>query len=120
MLDISKESYNNNLIIKVHGQLTPDDYTNVFVTRAEQLIAQYEKINILLEFCSDFSRWQLAAIWDDIKFYFKHRNDIAKLGIIGDSEWTKWSSRHILPYIDGQYEVFTRGQKEKARAWLYI
>ena len=40
-----------------------------------------------------FQGWKSGAIWDDMHFGFKHRNDIAKVAIVGGPRWVEWVTK---------------------------
>jgi hypothetical protein len=78
-------------------KLTADgkDY-DVFVPGIEGMIHKHGKVRILLEM-HDFHGWDTSALWEDIKFDWKHYSDIEKIAMVGNSKWSRaWLSSAAL------------------------
>lgn len=67
------------LTIKASAKLTRDDYSR-FVPQMERLIDRHGKIRVVFDM-RDFHGWDLAALWEDIKFDLKHFKDIERLAM---------------------------------------
>lgn len=104
------------LEIKVSGKLTHEDY-ELFVPETERLIAAGGKLRILLQM-HDFHGWEVAALWDDIKFDLKHFNDIERLAIVGESKWEKGMSIFCKPFTTAKIQYFDISKLEDARTWI--
>ena len=70
-------SVEKTLHVKVTGKLTKESYES-FAPVVDQQIAEHGKIRILFEM-HDFHGWTAGALWEDMKFDFKHWKDIEKL-----------------------------------------
>jgi hypothetical protein len=118
MLSIDTDINRNILLVHVHGQLTAVDVENILLPSILGVIKKHTNINLLIEFCQDFSGWEFPAIWDELKFNFNHRHQISKLAVVGTPQLADWILRIIFPIAPGGIERFTFGELEKAKAWL--
>ena len=104
------------LEVQVRGKFTHDDYLQ-FAPRFEALLKQHEKLNVLFHMV-DFHGWEVAAIWDDIKFDVKHFSDIARLAMVGDKKWEKGMSVFCRPFTGAKIRYFDSSALSQARAWV--
>jgi hypothetical protein len=102
------------LEVQVSGKLTHDDYQQ-FVPAFERLVQQHGKIRVLFEM-TDFHGWEAAALWDDVRFDFKHFSDIERLAMVGQKTWQKGMSVFCRPFTTATVRFFE--DIEQARAWL--
>ena len=105
-------------ILEVHvsGKLTRADYKDS-MPRLEKLIKQYGKVDLLLEM-NDFHGWEMGALWEDIKFDFKHFSHISRLAMVGEKKWQEQMSRFCRPFTTAKIRYFDRSASGEARAWL--
>lgn len=120
MLSVEKDSFSNTLIIKLHRQMTADDVEHVLAPKILQLLEQYESVNILFEFCQDFSGWDFPAIWDEARFNFNHRHQIGKIAVVGQPKLSELFIRFLFGLSASGIAKFSFGEIEKAKAWLAI
>jgi hypothetical protein len=104
------------LEVAVSGKLTHDDYRQ-FVPAFERLAKQHGKIRVLFEM-TDFHGWDMAALWDDIKFDVKHFSDIDRLAMVGEKRWEQGMARFCRPFTTATVRYFDHGHIEDARQWL--
>jgi hypothetical protein len=105
------------LVVQVSGKLSKADYER-FVPETERLIKQFGKIRVLFEM-SDFHGWELEAVWEDIKFDFKHFTDIERLAIIGDRAWEHAMAVFCKPFTTAKIQYFDLNQSVAARNWIH-
>jgi hypothetical protein len=104
------------LEVQVSGKLAHEDYQH-FVPEFERLLKQNGKIRVLFEMF-DFHGWEMAAVWDDIKFDVKHFSDIERLAMVGDKKWEKGMSAFCKPFTTAKIRYFDASAITEARAWL--
>jgi hypothetical protein len=105
------------LVVKVSGKLSKADYER-FVPETERLIKLFGKIRVVFEI-SDFHGWELGAVWEDIKFDFKHFTDIERLAIIGDRAWEHGMAVFCKPFTTAKIQYFDLNQSAAARKWIH-
>jgi len=104
------------LEILVSGRFSADDY-NHLVPEVERLINLHGKMRIVFEMFK-FRGWELGAVWEDIKFDFKHFADIDRLAVIGDRKWQEWMPIICRPFTTAAVRCFERGAAREARRWV--
>jgi hypothetical protein len=104
------------LNVRVSDKLTAQDYEQ-FVPEFERLIEEHGKIRVLFHM-EDFHGWDLAALWEDIKFDFKHFADIERIAMVGDKAWEEGMSFFCKPFTTAKIRYF--GHHETERAWEWI
>lgn len=104
------------LEVRVSGRLVREDYRQ-FVPRFEQLLQTHGKLRLLFEM-SDFHGWDAEALWDDLKFDFKHFNDIERVAMVGETKWQQWMAAFCRPFTSAKVRYFDKAQLSEAVAWL--
>ena len=102
--------------VEINGKLVHADYEE-FVPMTESAIKQFGKVSMLV-ILNDFHGWDATALWDDLKFDFKHFNDIERLGLVGDAKWEKGMSVFCRPFTSAEIKFFTPDQLDAARSWV--
>jgi hypothetical protein len=115
-IDIHKENGSKILTVRASGKLSKEDYEQ-FVPHIERLIEQEGKIRILFEM-HDFHGWDIAALWEDIKFDAKHFADIERLALVGDKKWEKGMSVFCKPFTTAKVKYFDTTEQQQARRWV--
>lgn len=117
-MPVTITSVQNGKILEVTAaeKLTREDYKHL-VPEVEKLIQQHGKINILFRM-NDFHGWQAGALWEDIKFDWKHFSDIQKLAFVGDRKWEKGMSVFCKPFTTARIRYFDKNQEQQAHEWL--
>ena len=105
----------NILEICVSAKLTKEDYEQ-FVPVTEQMI-ENGKIRIVFEM-HDFHGWEVAALWEDIKFDVKHFSDIERLAMIGDRKWEQGMAIFCKPFTSAKIRYFDVSAADEARSWI--
>ncbi len=106
----------NVIEIRVSGKLSKEDY-DVFVPEIENQIAQHGTVRILFDM-HDFHGWETAAIWEDIKFGWRHFHDIERITMIGEAAWEKGMTTFCLPFTKADIRYFDRKEEIVAREWI--
>ncbi len=104
------------LHVKATGKLTKQAY-ETFVPEVNKLIEEHGKLRILFEL-HDFHGWTAGALWEDLKFDWKHWRDIERLAIVGESKWEKGMAVFCKPFTTAKVRYFDRSQLDEAKAWL--
>ncbi|MDZ4820684.1 MAG: STAS/SEC14 domain-containing protein [Planctomycetota bacterium] len=104
------------LHVKATGKLTKQSY-ETFVPVVDRLIQEHGKLRILFEM-HDFHGWTAGAIWEDLKFDFKHWKDIERLAVVGESKWEKGMATFCKPFTLAKIHYFDHSQLEEAKTWL--
>ena len=81
------------------------------------LIAEHGKLRILV-IMHDFHGWTAGAVWEDLKFDFKHSRDIEKVAMVGDAKWEQAMAAICKPFTGATIRYFDHSQLEEARTWI--
>lgn len=104
------------LIIRVSEKLTKEDYDG-FTAEFDRLAAEARPVRILIEM-DNFRGWDIAGLWEDIKFDVSHYNDIGRVAIVGDKTWEEWGTTLSKPFTKAEMRYFDKSDKTEARNWL--
>ena len=109
-------SVGKQLHVKVTGKLTKEAY-EAFAPVVDEQIGEHGKIRILFEM-HDFHGWTAGALWEDLKFDFKHWKDIERLAIVGESKWEAGMAVFCKPFTSAEIEYFDHAKLAEAKAWI--
>jgi hypothetical protein len=109
-------SAGKRLHVKATGKLTKESY-ETFVPLVDRQIEEHGKIRILFEM-HDFHGWTAGAMWEDIKFDFKHWRDIERLAIVGESKWEQGMAIFCKPFTLAKIKYFDHTRLDEAKRWL--
>ncbi|MBI1370893.1 MAG: STAS/SEC14 domain-containing protein [Planctomycetes bacterium] len=106
----------NVLHVHVSGKLTKEDYAQ-FVPRIEAIIRDHGAVRILFDM-HDFHGWNMAAMWEDMKFGFRHFNDIERIAMVGEKAWEHGMAAFCKPFTKAKVRYFDRSEEQAAIAWV--
>jgi hypothetical protein len=104
------------LVVRASGKLTREDYQH-FVPEVERQVGRHGKVRILFDM-HDFHGWTAGALWDDIKFDWKHFRDIERLALVGEKAWERGMAVFCRPFTTARLRYFDRSEADRAEAWL--
>ena len=104
------------LHVRVCGKLTKEAY-ETFTPVVEDLIQEHGKLRMLFEM-HDFHGWTAGALWEDLKFDFKHWKDIERLAIVGESKWEAGMAVFCKPFTAATIRYFDHAKLDDAQAWI--
>lgn len=81
------------------------------------MLKLHGKLNVLFEMV-DFHGWDIAVVWDDLKFDVKHFSDIERLAMVGDKKWEKALSVVSQLFTTAKIRFFDSVAMHEARAWV--
>ena len=104
------------LAIQVNGKLAKADYV-YFAPEFERLIQLNGKLRVLFDL-TGFHGWEAGALWEDIKFDFKHFADIERLALVGDKKWQHGMAEFCGPFTKAAIRYFDHAAAAEAGKWL--
>ena len=110
------ESQEKFMTIRLSEKLGKEDYEH-FVPLVEKRIAEQGKLRLLVEM-HDFHGWEMAALWEDIKFDAKHWRDIERLALVGETKWEKGMAVFCKPFTTAKVRYFDVADMDQARQWI--
>jgi hypothetical protein len=104
------------LEIHVSGKLVKADYDK-FVPEFDNLVRAHGSLRVLFDM-TGFEGWESAALWEDVKFSFKHFSDIERLAMVGDKRWEHAMASFCKPFTKAKIQYYDHADADAARAWL--
>ena len=120
MIEVMPVSNEDILAIRVTQKLTDDDYMRIFIPKLEEIIGKYGKARVLVYLDSSYSGIEPGAIWDDLKFGIKHRNDFTKVATVGAPRWMDWVVKASSAIMPGEARNFSAGHLREALDWVNV
>lgn len=117
-MPIQIETSTSTNVVQVHlsGKLHATDYETL-VPQLEASIEEHGKLRLIV-IMDDFHGWDAAALWEDVKFDFKHFADFQRIAIVGDSRWQEGMALFCKPFTSAEVKYFEEGHLSVATNWL--
>lgn len=118
MVKVLPESEGNILGIQASGKLTSKDYEEVMIPKLEELISKYGKTRFLCYLDDSFAGMEMGAMVDDARFFFKHKNELEKLAVVGAARWIEVMTKLFAHLMEGEVKTFSSEQLDAAWEWI--
>ncbi len=115
-IKINEENDGNLIVVNVSGKLTKTDYDD-FIPEFERVVGLKGKLDVLFDI-THFRGWDAAALWEEIKFDFKHFSDIDHLAVVGEKKWQEAVATCCNSLTEGKVRYFDHDDKAEALKWL--
>jgi hypothetical protein len=115
-VELHEEAGGKVLVINLSGKLTKEDY-ETFVPEVERLIGQQGKLRMLVRM-HDFHGWTMSALWEDIKFDWKHFRHIERLAMVGERRWEAGMAVFCKPFTAATIRYFDQAKADEAQGWI--
>ena len=109
--------HDNIVEVGIAGKLEKEHY-DLFLPQLERLIKERGTIRLLVHM-EDFEGWSAGAMWEDIKFDYKHFRDIERLALVGDSQWKRAIELFCKPFTSATTRYFDTADAEEAKRGIY-
>jgi hypothetical protein len=118
MIEILPESTASCIGFKVSGKIVAEDY-DVLLTKADEAIAEYETINLLV-LMGDFKGVKgFDAVKADFEFGTQEYRQVEKAAFVGEKKWQEWMIKIIDPFTRRTDERFFELEKlDEAWSWI--
>jgi hypothetical protein len=115
-VSLREEAGDKYVTVELSGKLTAADYQR-FGGEIDRLVQQHGKLRVLAVM-HDFHGWTAGALWEDIKFDFKHFSHLEKLALVGETKWEEGMAVFCKPFTTAKIRYFDRTKIDEAKAWL--
>lgn len=106
-----------NIVYTVaEGKLTDEDYNRIIPLLQERL-ETYDKIRWFFEM-RDFKGWSFSALWKDLKFSLKNRENLEMIAMVGDKKWEKELTELMKPFTEAEVKFFEEADRGNAKLWI--
>ena len=116
MLKLGNPNENMVLTITVSDNLTKEDYDRV-LPELEKMLDMFGSLRFFIRLV-DFTGFEIDALWEDIKFDYRHKNQYGRIAIVGDTKWEEWGARLSKLFFDSEMQFFYADQADKAWKWV--
>lgn len=104
------------LEISFGGKLTKQDYETCLPV-LEKAIAEHGKLRLLLV-AKDFEGISLDAMFKDLRWDWKHRDDVEKCAVVAGGTMMKVATGLGALLYSGEMKQFEPAQLDEARKWV--
>ena len=108
----------NTLGFKAVGIVTGADYENVIVPAVEKKLSEYSHVRLLYQLGDEFSKFEMAALWQDTKVGLKHLPSWERIAVVTDVEWIRNVVRAFGFMMRGRLRIFANKDVSEAKEWL--
>jgi hypothetical protein len=114
MLSIQLE--HNIIYTMAEAKLTDEDYDRL-IPLLEEKIRSFGKIRWYFEM-KEFEGWSLSAMWRDLKFDFRNKENLERIAMVGNKEWEKQLTQLMKPFTGASIKYFDSSEHEEAKKWI--
>ena len=108
----------NAVHFRLSGKISDEDYEQVLIPTISGILDWHSKVNSVIEFSDEYEGYELGAMWEDTKFGLKHKDDFARVAVVGASKWIQWGVKIGEKMMDGELHTFPAGESEAGWAWV--
>lgn len=117
MYQLLDQSSDKVIGIRVSQQLTKEDYETL-IPLWENAIQEHGKIRMLW-LMDDFKGWSPEALLEDLKFDFKHNQEVERLAVVGQNWWEDWMTQVTdLVFTQSDARYFEPDKLQEAWDWV--
>jgi hypothetical protein len=108
----------NVVAISCGGQVTKEDYEEVFVPAILEVLKRHDKIRLLYKTVSNFTGYDAEAIWEDLKIGVEHPTRWERAAVVTDVDWIVQTMRIFSFLMPCPTKVFPPSELAQAHAWI--
>jgi hypothetical protein len=116
-VQIHEESGGKILVVDLTGKLMKEDYEQ-FGPEVEQAVNKHRKVRMLVRM-HDFHGWSAGALWEDVKFDFRHFAHFDRLAFVGDKRWEANMAVFCKPFTTAKIRYFDFTDEAQALNWIH-
>ncbi|HJV66947.1 MAG TPA: STAS/SEC14 domain-containing protein [Geomonas sp.] len=105
-------------VLRVRDALQKEEL-DAALTECLKTSGAHDDLNLLVIVENDFIGWMGREVWNDMTFFVRHGDRVAKIAIVGDP---KWESRMLMftgaGFRRAPVKYFAENQLSQAYDWL--
>lgn len=117
MITIEHLTGEDIILIRASGTLTTQDYESAVPELEHALGLAKHSLRIMVRL-EAFKGWEIGALWQELKFDFKHLNDFGRITIVGEGKLEEWATKLSAPFTKSEMQFFSSDREAEARKWL--
>jgi SpoIIAA-like len=100
------------------GTVTAKDYETVIIPAVEAQFARRSKVRFLYHLGTEFTGFEVAAMWDDARLGLKHFAGWEKMAVVSDVAWIRIAIEAFGLAMPGRVRVFHERELDAAKRWV--
>lgn len=116
MFKVRKVNKNNVVSITASGTLTKEDYSQL-LPEIELMLQQHKVFHFYITL-ENFTGFEANALWENIKFDYKYKDQYGKIAIVGEKKWEEWGAKFSKLFFDAEIKYFY--EEDAIIAWEWI
>ena len=105
------------IVVRASGTLTTRDYEAAIPELKHAMELSEGPLRVLIRL-EDFHGWEIGALWRELKFDLKYRDDFGRIAVVGENSLEKWGTALSAPFAKAEMRFFPLSREEEAEAWL--
>lgn len=118
MMELLSGFPDNVLAVKASGQVTQKDYETVLIPAAQAALRRHEKLRVYYEIASDFTGFDLGAVWEDFIFGVGHVLRWERVATVTSVEWIIQAVKNLSFLMPCPVKAFTPVEAAQAKEWI--
>jgi hypothetical protein len=118
MIELISGLPDNVLGFTAKGAVTAADYETVIIPAVEAALSKHPKLRLLYHLGREFSDFEAAAMWEDMKVGLQHLTAWEKIAVVTDVEWVRAAVKAFGFLLPGRVRLFQNGELDLARQWV--
>lgn len=116
MIEVIEEAEDEVVVVKVSGIVTRKNM-EAAVPQLERIMEERAPLRLYVDLVG-LDRFEPSGLWEELKFQFRHRDEIARAAFVVNSpgeQWARWLGELLVSGVAREFQV---GEEPQARAWL--
>jgi hypothetical protein len=106
------------LAFACRGRVTKKDYETVFTPAVDATVEEQPAIRLYYEIGRGFAEFEPGALWQDFRVGMEHHWRWARIAIVTDLDWIRYTVEALRFLLPGQVCVYTTAETAAARGWI--
>ncbi len=116
MINLKKPNENRVVKIKVSGKVSRDDYRQR-LPELEEILNDGGTFRFFIEM-EEVTGFEAGALWEDLKFDLKHKDQNGKVALVGDRKWEERVLKLADLFFKAEMKYFPRNCVDEAWEWV--
>src|SRR3546814_5865857 len=100
------------LVCRGAGGRTEADYEAAVPELENALVLRDEPLRLMIVL-EDFRGWDIAALWEDLKFDARHSGDFGRIAVLGESKLEEWGAALSKPFLGSEIRYFDINERSE-------
>lgn len=105
------------LAVEATGKITHGDYIHTLIPSAEAIMAR-GPLKLLVVIGTEFTGFELEALWDDAAFGVTHWRDFSRIAVVTDHAWIRPLTGLFTPFMPAEVRLFGLSELPAAKDWI--